>query len=89
MWLFFSIRSSKGNLESHSFCSPQLEQHMDVLNDLITAGFHLHNIFMLDDAGARFEVPLAAFDGQPIGIHMRTLELEYQQILLESGQPDR
>ncbi len=81
MWLFFSILSSEGEMKSHSFCSPHLEQHMDILNDLLLAGFQLYHIFMLDDDGRRFELPLEAFDGRPIGVHMRTLELEYQQIL--------
>lgn len=81
MWLYFSVISPEGNLDSHSFCSSRFEHHMDLLNDFVATGSQLLCASLQEEDGSRMELPLEAFDGNPIGNNLRDLQKQYQLAL--------
>ncbi|RAJ92247.1 hypothetical protein LX87_05215 [Larkinella arboricola] len=80
MWLFFSSVSASGEVSTHSHYCCEVEGHFDVLNRCVTAGYTLLSAFVIDQ-GQRTDLPLEAFDGQPVSAYIKDLQEQYQQVL--------
>ncbi|MFC5410703.1 hypothetical protein ACFPMF_15375 [Larkinella bovis] len=80
MWLFFSSRCLFGEVHPFSLYCRQIEEHFEVLNSFVAAGYRLEEAYVVDE-GKRIDLPLEAFDGQPMSASLRELQEQYQQVL--------
>ncbi|MGV3556943.1 hypothetical protein [Larkinella arboricola] len=80
MWLFFSSVSTTGEISTHGFCSPELEDHLEALNHFVASGGSLLSAF-LAEKGQRLDLPLEAFDGRPVREYIRELQEQYRHAL--------
>ena len=81
MWLYFTVLSSEGQLQSHRFYSTQLEHHLEVLNDFVATGFQLLCANLQEDGKKRIDLPIEAFDGKLISHQLLELKTQYELVL--------
>ncbi|UHG94103.1 hypothetical protein [Spirosoma oryzicola] len=83
------VTSSPGDKPSNDFSCQldSIEDAFDALNTLVVVGQTLHGAYLVDQDHI-FTIPVAAFDGQPIGDTIARLEKEWQY-LLDKPSPDK
>ena len=81
MTLYFSLIDADGTLQGPCVCRGALDVQLDVLNSFVALGNKLVSAYLLDDNGHHIDLPVKAFDGQPIADRIRQLTQEYQHIL--------
>ncbi|GAB3903832.1 hypothetical protein GCM10028803_32900 [Larkinella knui] len=81
MWLYFSVYSLFGEILTHSLFANEIEIHMEILNQYTNTGHKVLSAHLIDQNARRTNLPLEAFDGEPIGDWMRQLQREYEQAL--------
>jgi hypothetical protein len=81
MLLSFHVQSPLEETSIYNLECKEIEQYIDVLNHYVVSGYKLLSACLIDDDGIQTELPLEAFDGNPVGEYIRKLQMEYQQVL--------
>ncbi|GAB4020184.1 hypothetical protein GCM10028808_60470 [Spirosoma migulaei] len=83
MLLFITATSEGIYYEEMCFSIIDYESAFDLLTQLVVEQWNLHQAVIIDNI-ERIELPVAAFDGQPVQVPMRALEQQWQQLLANS-----
>ncbi|MGM9510164.1 hypothetical protein ACS5NO_20685 [Larkinella sp. GY13] len=81
MLLQFSHLGFDGSVVSQNILSEDIETLFDILSQFVAEGYTLISACVVDEVGRRTDLPIEAFDSEPIEKYVRNLTVEYQQVL--------
>jgi hypothetical protein len=80
MFLLSVTMDREGNFRPFFCHVPKLEAAFDVLGTITATGDVLISVDLIDN-GQRTPLPVEAFDGEPVGTHIKNLEHDWQALL--------
>ncbi|GAB4035440.1 hypothetical protein [Spirosoma jeollabukense] len=81
VYIRFSCTSPLGDYRNCSYGGDDIESCFDVLNMLVAAGWHLHEVSLREAPDKLLKLPVEAFDGDVVADHLAQLERTWHTLL--------
>jgi hypothetical protein len=81
MTIYFSARTPKNELRQYNYSADHLEALIEAVNMIVNTGSTLISVYLKSEADVMTLLPVEAFDGSPIAIHLIQLQKSWERLL--------